>query len=110
MWGVLIYFIDPAVKTPWDGIWWAWETITTVGYGDIIPSTIWSRVLGITLMLMGVLLVSLLTANFSAYLISKSSEKMEKEEDEILKLVRNLNSRLYKIENQLEKLNQKDSV
>ncbi len=110
LWGVLIYFVDPSVKSPWDGIWWAWETITTVGYGDIIPSTIWSRLLGITLMLMGVLLVSLLTANFSAYLISKSTEKMEKEEDEMLKLMRNLNARLHKIENQLEKLNERDFV
>jgi voltage-gated potassium channel len=110
LWGVLIYFVDPSVKTPWDGIWWAWETITTVGYGDIIPSTLWSRLLGITLMLMGVLLVSILTANFSAYLIKKSGEKMDKEEDEILNIVRNLNARLLRIENQLEKLNQKEIV
>lgn len=110
LWGVLIYFVDPSVKSPWDGIWWAWETLTTVGYGDIIPSTLWSRLLGITLMLMGIVLVSLLTANFSAFLISKSSAKIEQEEDEILNAVQELHARLTKIENQLDKLNQKDST
>lgn len=108
LWGVLIYFVDPAVKTPWDGIWWAWETITTVGYGDIIPVNLWSRLLGISLMLMGIILVSLLTANFSAFLISKSSEKIIKEEDQILKLIKDLHVRLNKIEDQLNKFNDKD--
>lgn len=105
LWGVLVYFVDPAIKSPWDGIWWAWETITTVGYGDIVPTNVAARLLGIILMIMGILLVSLLTANFSAYLISKTSKKIEKDEDEILNFVKSLNNRLENIEKQLDQLN-----
>ncbi len=108
LWGVLIYFVDPTIKSPWDGIWWAWETLTTVGYGDIVPTNFWARILGILLMIMGILLVSLLTANFSAFLISKTSAKIKKEEDEILQLVKLINNRMDKIEKQLVKLNKKD--
>ena len=41
-----------------DGIWWAIVTASTVGYGDIAPSTIWGRLIAILLMLSGVGLVS----------------------------------------------------
>lgn len=105
LWGVLIYFVDPTIKSPWDGIWWAWETLTTVGYGDIVPTNTWGRLLGIVLMLMGILLVSLLTANFSAFLIGKTSKKIEKEEEKILSLIQTINNRLNNIEKQLTHLN-----
>lgn len=105
LWGVLVYFVDPAIRSPWDGIWWAWETLTTVGYGDIVPTNVAARILGIILMIMGILLVSLLTANFSAFLISKTSKKLEKEEDEILHLIKTLNNRLDNIESKLTQLN-----
>ncbi len=90
---------DPNIPTSVAGIWWAWETITTVDYGDIVPVTFWGRILGVVLMLMGILIISLLTANFSAYFINKRSKKIIIEE-EILKLVQDLHVRLYKMENE----------
>lgn len=71
LWGILIAAVDPAFQTPWDGIWWAWETATTVGYGDIVPQSAIGRILAAFLMLIGIALISLLTANFSAYFINK---------------------------------------
>lgn len=102
LWGVVISLVEPSITNPWNGIWWAWETVTTVGYGDMVPKTIFGRILAIMLMIMGVGLLSLLTANFSAYFISKGTAKLEKEEDEILILVRELHKRLEKIEQQLQ--------
>jgi voltage-gated potassium channel len=43
--GVLMSVIDPVYKSPWAGIWWAWETVTTVGYGDYIPISFAGRLL-----------------------------------------------------------------
>ncbi len=38
------------IKTPEDALWWAAETITTVGYGDKFPVTSEGRMLGVLLM------------------------------------------------------------
>lgn len=75
--GVIMSSIDPAIKTPWEGIWWAWVTITTVGYGDLVPSTHAGKLFAAFLMLIGVGLFSILTANLSAFFIGKSSRKEE---------------------------------
>ena len=95
--GILISGLDPAVASIWDGIWWAWVTVTTVGYGDIVPQTAAGRFFGALLILFGIGLFSLLTANFSAFFVARDEERLlEKEDAEHL--------RLRRIEGQLERL------
>jgi voltage-gated potassium channel len=36
-----------------DALWWALQTLTTVGYGDIVPSSAWGRVIGGFVMISG---------------------------------------------------------
>lgn len=107
LWGSLMPMIDHSFPNPWDGIWWAWQTVTSVGYGDFVPSTDTGRVLGILLMIAGVALTSLLTANFSAYFVGKSANKMRKEEDDIYALLIKINTQLTTIEDRIKKLEQK---
>lgn len=101
--GVLISGIDPAFKTPIDGIWWAWVTITTVGYGDLVPSTTEGRVFGALLILMGVGLFSMITASFSAFFIEQDEETLSRRERENLNRITRLENRLEHIEHQLER-------
>jgi voltage-gated potassium channel len=48
-------------QSTWDGVWWAVTTMTTVGYGDVLPDTNAGRVLGILVMLIGIGLVALVS-------------------------------------------------
>ena len=65
--GAVIGYFDPAFSRPMDGIWWAWVTVTTVGYGDMVPQTPAARVFAVTLMLLGVSMIALLSASLVAF-------------------------------------------
>lgn len=54
-----------------DSVWWAIETITTVGYGDMIPVTVAGRVYASMLMLGGIVIVGATTATVVSYLNEK---------------------------------------
>jgi voltage-gated potassium channel len=53
------------------GMWWAAVTITTVGYGDVVPRTLGGRLVGVGLMLSGVILLSLTTATIASVFIER---------------------------------------
>ena len=74
--GGLFYWLDPAIKTFWDGLWLAFMTGTTVGYGDVIPTTGITRVLAAIMVLIGVSIVTLFTANVVAFFIGGEEAKM----------------------------------
>ena len=96
--GTVMAILDPNVATPLDGIWWAWVTITTVGYGDIVPSTMVGRLFAAFLSLLGVGLFAMLTASFSTYFMSEQEDS-----DETLQL-NAMEQRLLRIEQQLDQL------
>jgi voltage-gated potassium channel len=53
---------NPNVNSPLDAIWWGIVTLTTVGYGDILPITPEGRLAAIVLMVLGIGLFSAITA------------------------------------------------
>lgn len=53
------------------GLWWAVVTLTTVGYGDVVPQTVFGRCVGAVLMLGGVLTLSLVTATVASVFIER---------------------------------------
>ena len=53
------------------GIWWSLVTLTTVGYGDVVPVTFGGRLVGVGLMLGGVLSLSLLTATVASVFVER---------------------------------------
>jgi voltage-gated potassium channel len=74
-----------------DGVWWAIVTASTVGYGDIAPTTLWGRVIAVVLMLSGVGLISTLAASITAYFLGATENTALKE----------LNERIGRLENLL---------
>lgn len=99
--GTLISVIDPAIDTPWNGIWWALVTITTVGYGDLVPTSPFGKLVGAFLILMGIGLFSLLTASFSVFFLSREEDDLVQREDRLLQRMEGMESRLEHLESQI---------
>lgn len=100
--GIIMSRIDPSVGDAWDGMWWAWVTMATVGYGDVVPHTGAGRLFASLVVLFGVVLISLLTANLAAFFIGSDVEKIEAEEKESDRLLRDIAARLERVERLLE--------
>ncbi|WP_078544301.1 potassium channel family protein [Litchfieldia alkalitelluris] len=82
LFGALIHLLEPTnYPTFFDGVWWAFVTTSTVGFGDFVPSSITGRLIGILLILIGtgfvttyfVTLATTAVTNQNAYLEGKSS-------------------------------------
>jgi len=77
--GVIIRFVDhqnfPSVGL---GIWWALQTVTTVGYGDVVPTTVGGRLVGGFVMVIGIAFISFVTAGVTSTLVQRAArEKSE---------------------------------
>ncbi|MFJ6697587.1 potassium channel family protein [Streptomyces sp. NPDC091272] len=59
------------IRTLGDAVWWSFTTMTTVGYGDHSPTTGLGRILAVGLMLSGIALLGVVTANIAAWFISR---------------------------------------
>lgn len=103
--GTLITGIDPAINNISDGIWWAWVTITTVGYGDIVPVSLAGKLFGSLLIFFGIGLFALLTANISAFLIDRDENQ---EKHYLNKTLQDIRTRLIHLEEKIDNLNNKE--
>ncbi len=54
------------------GLWWAVQTVTTVGYGDFVPVTIAGRLLASVVMLLGIGFVTVITAAITSSFVARS--------------------------------------
>jgi voltage-gated potassium channel len=68
---------NPEFATPGDALWWATVTLTTVGYGDIVPITTAGRVDGAAIMFMGVALLGLLAGSLASFFGLQSEAETE---------------------------------
>lgn len=79
-----------------DGLWWAIVTVTTVGYGDVLPDTPAGKISGAILMILGIGFVALVTAAIAAHFV-------EEEEHDLVAEIRRLHDRLDAIEASLRR-------
>jgi voltage-gated potassium channel len=81
---------DGPIRTIPDAFWWASATITTVGYGDLYPTTTAGRAVAIVLMLVGVGLFGLLTARVATFLVEDDQDRHAAKLEEILVRLRSI--------------------
>jgi voltage-gated potassium channel len=63
-------------------VWWALQTVTTVGYGDVVPTTVVGRVVGGIEMVVGVSFIAFLTAGVTSAVIQRGQAGTQKDDRE----------------------------
>ncbi len=77
--GGLLYWLEPTAHTYWDGLWLAFVTATTVGYGDVIPTTPAARIVAAFVVLTGLALIAVFTASIVAFFLGEDEKRLRRE-------------------------------
>lgn len=77
-----------------DSLWFGLVTITTTGYGDLSPDSVWGRVFAVALMIISWVLNILLGAQVAAKLIVNSDAWTDTEQEEVKLLLREIRARV----------------
>ena len=73
---VLEWAVDPGINSFRDSLWWAVVTVTTVGYGDVVPESTAGRVVGGMLMLAGVSAIPITTSLVVSIFVTRMQAKL----------------------------------
>jgi voltage-gated potassium channel len=102
--GILMTVADrdnyPSIGT---GLWWAIQTVTTVGYGDDVPTTVAGRLVAAVVMLFGIGFLTVITAAITSTFVSRSRVPPQPSEAEIAmaEQLRRIEARIGRIETAL---------
>jgi voltage-gated potassium channel len=95
--------VNPEVSTYEDSLWYVIQTITTVGYGDVVPFTQWGRLIGVIAMVSAIGISSLLTAATTSSLMDKLREDREKLAQKSVDYVKKLETHVESLESKMVK-------
>jgi voltage-gated potassium channel len=104
--GVAIRALDHQEYTSiWEGMWWAIQTVTTVGYGDVTPENLAGRFVAGAVMLAGVALVAIVTAAVTSSFVARAQAQRGAEDATADDLAaQRLDARLQDITAQLDRV------
>ena len=88
------------IRTPFDAVWWAVSTMTTVGYGDKVPVTVEGKIVAMILMVVGVGLFGVLTGLFARIFMGPDLKKEDADIAALAMEIRLLRERIEKMENE----------
>jgi voltage-gated potassium channel len=102
--GVLERFLDHReFHTIGKGLWFALQTVTTVGYGDVTPELKQGRIIAAVVMLAGIGFLAVITASVTATLVESSRRRFAAgSETDMAERLDELNDRLARIEAALQ--------
>ena len=100
--GVVISLVDrkdfPSV---WLGLWWAIGTVSTVGYGDVVPVQTGGRIIAAIVMIVGIGFLSLITATVASALVSRAVENQAGESADHTAALGRIEQRLESLEHEV---------
>jgi voltage-gated potassium channel Kch len=88
----------PEFPTISRGLWFALETVTTVGYGDVTPKHADGRIVAAVVMLCGIAFIALITASVTAGLIESSRRRFGLTERDLARTLEDVRERLVRME------------
>lgn len=96
--GIGYYWIDPEVDSVPAGLWLAFSTAATVGYGDTVPSSTASRIFSVFVVLLGYGVLSLVTASIAAMFVGTQERRVESE------ILRDMHAQLNELRMEIKEL------
>lgn len=88
-----------------DAVWWGFETITTVGYGDFVPVTSLGRTYAVLIMFVGISVLGVVSATFASTLVKKGNTgapQPESPQQQILDQIADLKAMIVDLESRIE--------
>ena len=104
--GVLMRFFDhEEFGNVWLGMWWAIQTVTTVGYGDVTPRAVIGRLVATVVMLQGIAFIAIITAVITSSFVARATRARDaaQAEDEMTELER-IEAGIAELDRKLEQL------
>ena len=103
--GVGFWVIDPQINSLSDGLWLAFTTAATVGFGDLVPSTPASRIFAVVVVLLGLAVLSLVTASLSAIFVEQEVVAEDRQiETDLLREIARLREDVAQIHRDIQRI------
>ena len=106
--GILVTLVEhgtyPSIGT---GLWWAAQTVTTVGYGDNVPTSLAGRLVAVLVMFVGIGFLTVVTAAITSTFVAQARRVDQTPSDvetAIVEQLHQLDSRLARVDSRLERI------
>jgi voltage-gated potassium channel len=102
--GVIEHLADPkSFDNVWLGMWWATQTVTTVGYGDAVPNQAGGQLIASILMIGGLSFFAVITGMITSLFVARQqAEHRDTSQDPVLKRLEELGAEREQIKNRLD--------
>ena len=103
--GVLMRFLDhKEYDNVWVGMWWAIQTVTTVGYGDVTPAAVSGRIVASFVMLEGIAFLAIVTAAITSTFVARATKQFHAERDDEMNELLRIEKRFDDLDRRLDRL------
>lgn len=102
--GIVEHLVDPdTFDNVWLGMWWATQTVTTVGYGDVVPADTAGQLIATILMIGGLSLFAVITGFItSAFVARAQADSRAERDDPILAKIGQLEGQIAELRTELK--------
>ena len=104
--GVIERLVDPdRFGTIWDGMWWATQTVTTVGYGDVVPDSAGGQLIAVVLMVGGLSFFAVVTGVITSVFVTRAqAERRAQEADPVAQALERLTAEVGEMRDLLARI------